>query len=37
MDETFLQNKAEAGQQFLEVVSQQENDETSKGTFEAQL
>lgn len=37
MDDTFLQNKAEAGMQFLEVVSEQENDATSKGTFEAQL
>jgi hypothetical protein len=32
-----LQNKAEAGQQFLEVVSQQESEESSKGSFEAQL
>ena len=37
LDDTFLQNKAEAGMQFLEVVSEQENDATSKGTFEAQL
>lgn len=34
-EKNLLQNKAEAGQQFLEVVSQLENEESSKGSFEA--
>lgn len=36
-EKNLLQNKAEAGQQFLEVVSQQDAEESSKGSFEAQL
>ena len=36
-EKNLLQNKAEAGQQFLEVVSQLENEESSKGSFEAQI
>ena len=34
---TFLQNKLEVGTQFLDVMSQQDNDETAVGNFDAQL
>ena len=33
----FLQNKLEVGTQFLDVMSQLDNDETAIGNFDAQL